>query len=41
VRLKKAIKTISINIIPAIIIIFLFGKYILLAFGKEYSDSFL
>ena len=37
VHLKKAIKIISIIIIPAIIIIFLFGNYILLAFGKEYS----
>jgi len=41
IQLKKAIKTISIIIIPAIIVIFLFGNYILLAFGKEYSDSFL
>ena len=37
VHLKKAIKIISIIIIPAIIVIFLFGNYILLAFGKEYS----
>jgi O-antigen/teichoic acid export membrane protein len=36
-HLKKAIKIISIIIIPAIIIIFLFGNYILLVFGKEYS----
>ncbi len=35
--LKKAIKIISIIIIPAIIVIFSFGDYILLAFGKEYS----
>jgi O-antigen/teichoic acid export membrane protein len=35
---KKAIKIISI-IIPASIIIFFFGKYILLAFGKDYSDE--
>ena len=34
---KKAIKIISIIIIPAIIVIFLFRNYILLAFGKEYS----
>jgi len=37
IHLKKAIKIISIIIIPAIIIISLFGNYILLAFGKEYS----
>jgi O-antigen/teichoic acid export membrane protein len=37
VHLKKAIKIISIIIIPAIIVISLFGNYILLAFGKEYS----
>lgn len=36
-HLKKAIKIISIIMIPAIIVIFLFGNYILLAFGKEYS----
>jgi O-antigen/teichoic acid export membrane protein len=39
VQLKKAIKIISIIIIPPIIVIFLFGNYILLAFGKEYSDA--
>jgi O-antigen/teichoic acid export membrane protein len=39
VYLKKAIKIISIIIIPAIIVTFLFGNYILLAFGKEYSDE--
>ena len=38
-HLKKAIKIISIIIIPAIIVIFLFGNYILLAFGKEYSSE--
>ena len=37
VHLKKAIKIISIIIIPAIIVTSLFGNYILLAFGKEYS----
>ena len=37
VYLKKAIKIISIIIIPAILVTFLFGNYILLAFGKEYS----
>lgn len=35
--LKKAIKIIFIIIIPAILVIFFFGNYILLAFGKEYS----
>jgi O-antigen/teichoic acid export membrane protein len=41
-QLKKAIKIISIIIIPAIIVTFLFGNYILLAFGKEYSyDGFI
>jgi len=39
VQLKKAIKIISIIILPAIIVTFLFGNYILLAFGKEYSDD--
>ncbi len=39
VHLKKAIKIISIIIIPAIIVIFLFGNYILLTFGKEYSSE--
>ena len=38
-HLKKAIKIISIIIIPAIIVTFLFGKYILLAFRKEYSNE--
>src|SRR3989304_712051 len=38
-HLKKAIKIISIIIIPAIIVTFLFGNYILLAFGKEYSNE--
>lgn len=38
-HLKKAIKIISIIIIPAILIIFIFGNYILLAFGKNYSDE--
>ncbi|MHB1376985.1 MAG: oligosaccharide flippase family protein [Candidatus Humimicrobiaceae bacterium] len=37
VHLKKAIKIISIITIPVIILTFLFGNYILLAFGKEYS----
>ena len=37
VGLLKATKIISVIIIPAIIVIFLFGNYILLAFGKEYS----
>jgi len=39
VYLKKAIKIISLILIPAILVTFLFGNYILLAFGKEYSDE--
>ena len=39
IQLKKAIKIISLIIVPAILITFLFGKYILLAFGKEYSSE--
>ena len=39
VHLKKAIKIISIIIIPTVIVTSLFGNYILLAFGKEYSDE--
>lgn len=39
VHLKKAIKIISLILIPAILVTFLFGKYILLAFGEEYSSE--
>jgi len=39
VHLKKAVKIISIIMIPAIILIFLFGNYVLLVFGKEYSSE--
>ena len=39
IYLKKAIKIISLILIPAIIVILFFGKYILLAFGKEYSSE--
>jgi len=39
VYLKKAIKIISIIIIPAIIVTSLFGNYILLAFGEKYSEE--
>jgi O-antigen/teichoic acid export membrane protein len=39
IQFKKAIKIISLLLIPAIIVTFLFGKYILLAFGKEYSSE--
>jgi len=39
VQLKKAIKIISLILIPAILVTFLFGKYILLAFGKKYSSE--
>jgi O-antigen/teichoic acid export membrane protein len=38
-HLKKSVKIISIIIIPVIIVIFVFGKFILLAFGKNYSDE--
>lgn len=44
IHLKKAIKIISLILIPVILVIIFFGKYILLAFGKEYSsegESFL
>ena len=39
VQLKKAIKIISLILIPAILVTSLFGNYILLAFGKEYSSE--
>jgi len=39
IQLKKAIKIISLLIVPAILVTFLFGNYILLAFGKEYSSE--
>jgi O-antigen/teichoic acid export membrane protein len=39
IQLKKAIKIISLLLIPAILVTFLFGKYILLVFGKEYSSE--
>ena len=39
IQLEKAIKIISLILIPAILAIFLFGNYILLAFGKEYSSE--
>lgn len=39
IQLKKATKIISLILIPAILVTFLFGNYILLAFGKEYSDE--
>lgn len=38
-HLKKAIKIISIFMIPGIIATILLGKYILLAFGKQYSSE--
>ena len=38
-HLKKTVKLISLILIPAIIAIILFGKYILLAFGKQYSSE--
>jgi len=39
VHLNKAIKIISLLLTPAILVTFLFGKYILLVFGKEYSSE--
>jgi O-antigen/teichoic acid export membrane protein len=39
VQLKKAIRIISLLLVPAILVTFLFGKYILLAFGEKYSDE--
>lgn len=39
IHFKKAVKIISIIIVPVIIIIFIFGNYILLLFGKEYSHE--
>lgn len=39
IHLKKAIKITSVIMIPAIIIVSLFGNYILLAFGKQYSNE--
>ena len=38
-HLKKAIKIISIIIIPAILITFFFGDFFLLVFGREYSTE--
>jgi O-antigen/teichoic acid export membrane protein len=38
-HLVKAVKIISLLLIPTIIVIFLFGNYILLAFGKQYSNE--
>lgn len=35
----KALKLISLILIPAILLIVFFGNYILLAFGKEYSNN--
>jgi O-antigen/teichoic acid export membrane protein len=39
IQLKKAIKLISLLLVPAILATFLFGKYVLLVFGKEYSNE--
>src|SRR3989344_962744 len=38
-HLKKAIKIVSLILIPAIILTLSLGKYILLAFGKSYSNE--
>jgi len=39
VHLKKAVKIISLILVPAIIATVFFGKYILLVFGKQYSSE--
>jgi O-antigen/teichoic acid export membrane protein len=39
VHLLKAIKIISLILVPAILLTFIFGKYVLLAFGKQYSSE--
>lgn len=39
IQLKKAIKIISLFLVPVTLLTFLFGNYILLAFGKKYSDE--
>lgn len=39
VHLKKVIKIISIILVPGILAAIFFGKYILLAFGKQYSNE--
>ena len=39
IQLKKAIKIISLILVPAIVLTLLFGKYIFLAFGKGYSTE--
>jgi O-antigen/teichoic acid export membrane protein len=36
-QVKKSIKIISLLLIPAVVVIIFLGKYILLAFGKDYS----
>ena len=38
-QIKKAIKIISLILIPGILITIFFGQYVLLAFGKEYSTE--
>jgi O-antigen/teichoic acid export membrane protein len=38
-HLKKTVKIISLILVPAIIVTLIFGKYILLAFGKQYSSE--
>lgn len=39
IHLNKAVKIISLILIPGILATIFFGKYILLAFGKEYSSE--
>lgn len=38
-QVKKAVKIISLLLIPAIIITIIFGKYVLLLLGKDYSSE--
>lgn len=38
-QVKKSVWIIAVLLIPAIILVILFGQYILLAFGKEYSSA--
>jgi O-antigen/teichoic acid export membrane protein len=39
IHVKKAMKIIFSILMPAVVITIIFGKYILLAFGKEYSSE--
>lgn len=39
IHVKRSLKIISIIMFPAILIIIFFGKFVLLAFGKQYSNE--